>query len=538
MQKIEMNKIFFLMGVPLFVLLIFLSYRLIPFAFDDAYIHFRISENLAQYGRPYFNLEEQVMVTSSPVWTCVLAILSKIWKLPLIVALFNSVLTIIGSIAWLRCLAILYKKVSRWMALLFMLGYVGIMIPSCVGLMETPLAMLFMAISVLLLLQGRAIGWLCVALAVFTRLELIVIVPFFAIAVFCDKRITVYRHIIFFAGTMMILAVMTWVFYGTLIPQPVVAKQIVYADSRADVFDLIFYNILPRLKYPILGFRLGWTIQSSLISILAWAWMPSVFLWAGVMLGRLPWKSMLRDRSQIWMISVGAGGISIALAYIFKHVFLHDWYMPLFAVPILFLFFAIAISSTGIFYRIPIFVFLMVPLSMLLQYSLGSHWTQLLPTRASGARVQRYIEAGSILYQLFPDAKLMTSEIGGLGYSFKGCILDGVGIASPDAVKHHPLTIGTQRLHARTGAIPAAYVNEKKPELIVSYPLFAQDFESSPYVDLYHKFSVPAFSAKCREQIKASSIWGCNVLNIYIRKDFAGPVKYGAITNQLGAALN
>lgn len=34
------------------------SLRLLPFASDDAYIHFRIAENFAQNGNPYFNSVE------------------------------------------------------------------------------------------------------------------------------------------------------------------------------------------------------------------------------------------------------------------------------------------------------------------------------------------------------------------------------------------------------------------------------------------------------------------------------------------------
>lgn len=40
---------------------------------DDAYIHLRIAQNLIRTGHPYFNPGDPVMVTSSPIWTIVLA---------------------------------------------------------------------------------------------------------------------------------------------------------------------------------------------------------------------------------------------------------------------------------------------------------------------------------------------------------------------------------------------------------------------------------------------------------------------------------
>jgi hypothetical protein len=501
------------------VLIALLSVRLVPFAYDDAYIHFRIAENLARHGQPYFNLGERIMSTSSPVWTCVLAALSTLWvALPLTVALLNSVLTIAGAVAWMQCLTILNVMVSRWMKLLFVLGYVGIIIPSSVGLMETPLAMVIIVVAVLFLSQDKPVGWGFVALAIFTRFELMVFVPFFTIAVFRIKHRSICQHAIFFVGAIAILASLTWICYGTVIPHAAVAKQIVYNPCKTDVFVRVFYSIFP--------------LQRFIESFLA---IPFVLCICGLFcaaLGLLPWNSMLHDKNHVWTIAIGAGGASIAIAYVLKNVFLFGWYIPLYYIPTLFFFTIVA--SNGLLHRITFFVLATASLSLLMQFSFGGIWTEYLPTRASGARVQRYIEVGTLLHRLFPDAQLMTSEIGGLGYGFKGYILDGCGLISPDALKHHPLKVGTQRLHSGFGAIPAAYVNEKKPELIVSYPTLIE-LDKTLYADLYEKISVASFSERYQKQIKESSVFRSEVLSIYIRKDIVDRRKIRIITNELNA---
>jgi hypothetical protein len=504
------------------MLVALISWKLVPFAYDDAYIHFRIAENLAQMGQPYFNIGERIMATSSPVWTYLLASLSKLGlALPQSVAVINPIITMAGVVVWMRCLAILDVLPSRWITVLFPIGYVGIMIPACLGLMETPLAMLLLGVAMLLLLHDKALGWVIVALAIFTRIELLVFVPFFAISALRRKHTSIIRHISYFASAMAILISVTWISYGTLIPQAVIAKQIVYDLPRTEVIKNVVFSLLPReiesLPVWLIGLGACFLLFTTLNSI--------------------SWKSLLDDDNEIWIISMGAGGTSIALAYIFRQVFLHNWYIPLFAIPLLFFFFGIP-KAKRILHRIPIFVFLIVPLSILIQFSRGAIWTEHLPTRATGARVQRYLEVGVLLYGHLPDARLMTSEIGGLGYSFRGYILDGVGLITPDALKHHPIKVGRRRSDPGIGAIPAEFVNEEKPELIVTYPVFVEEFDNSSYTEMYQKLSMPAFSDTYQALIKENRIWGNKVLFVYIRNDLTDSGLIPILVNNFRATLD
>jgi hypothetical protein len=162
----------------------------------------------------------------------------------------------------------------------------------------------------------------------------------------------------------------------------------------------------------------------------------------------------------------------------------------------------------------------LLPISNLFLYSYAAFISPLvLPTVCGEIRVQRYLQVGDYLYGLFPGAKLLSSEIGGLGYSFAGEIIDAAGLVTPSALKYHPMKIPEQRSSGRIGGIPAKLVGDISPDLIVSYPTFVQEFDHSPYVNAYTKISVPAFTKDSQEKTSCTELWGDDDLYIYIRND-------------------
>jgi len=105
----------------------YISVKLKPFAEDDAYIHFRIAENLVKYQAPYFNLSERVMATSSFIWTIFLAGLTLLNEpLPTLVAIVNPALTVLGSVIWtLLLMRLVHKEISPLLLVWFQCVYVG-----------------------------------------------------------------------------------------------------------------------------------------------------------------------------------------------------------------------------------------------------------------------------------------------------------------------------------------------------------------------------------------------------------------------------
>ncbi|MEA3349876.1 MAG: hypothetical protein U9Q82_04570 [Chloroflexota bacterium] len=517
-----------------FVVVAVISLRLLPFAFDDAYIHFRIAENFARDGMPYFNSEQPVMGTSSPVWTYVLTLLALTHiSLPIIVALLNSGLTVLGAVVWSRLLdKIVDRPFSKMLLWIFSSVYVGILLPSSAGLMETPLAMLLVAWACLLLLNKSPFAWTVIVIGVFTRYELVVFVFFVGVLQFVSDRRHLFRNTICFLLPFVLLSLSVLLLFSTLVPQPVSAKQIVYSLSRESVFHNAFYSLVPKLDYPILGIHFGVRAQHLISAGISWAWVAGVFFFAGLTFYSLPLSEFFQNVHQRWVLCIGITGVMIMLAYILKRVFLHAWYAPLFCIPIVFFFFAT--SRMSLFATLAALGLAVLPSSTLVEYSMAAvGYTHILRTATSGARVQRYMEVGSVLNRIFPTARLMTSEIGGLGYSFRGELLDGVGLITPNALKYHPLTGAASGI----GGIPADFVRNMSPELIVSYPVFLKDFKETDISEQYLRLQISAFSDEYSIRSGADSIWGCDKLYIYIRRDVVDHNKTQILKKDLGATL-
>lgn len=348
-------------------LLAVVSIQCLPFAFDDAYIHFRIAENFVEYGAPYFNTSDAVMATSSPVWTCVLALLSMApIALPLLTAILNSLLTAIGSLVWSSVLQqVVEKEVSSLALWLFRLVYVGVMLPSSVGLVETPLALLLFGWSALLLIRGSSFAWSLITLAVFTRYELMVFALLTAAMQLATTRANVLRSVLLGLIPLAILSSFLVFYFSSPIPHTVTAKRIVYSLSSTQVLREVFYNLIPKHDHPVLGLSMAWPLQMFASTLLAWVGMVGVFLLAAVVCCTLPFSRMLSDNRQRWGLCIGVTGVLIGLAYIVKHVFLHEWYVPLFVIPILL--FAFAVSSRNYLAYIAAGTLALLPLATLVE---------------------------------------------------------------------------------------------------------------------------------------------------------------------------
>jgi hypothetical protein len=139
----------------------------------------------------------------------------------------------------------------------------------------------------------------------------------------------------------------------------------------------------------------------------------------------------------------------------------------------------------------------------------------------SGSRVKMYLSVGNLLHKEYPNSNLLTSEIGGLGYSFQGKILDAAGLASPDALKYHPMKVPEERSSGGYGAIPPEYVRSTNPELIVSYDHLAEALLRADILEKYQVITIPVYLPQDAQYTESKSIWGSQYLRIYIRRDLS-----------------
>ncbi len=543
-----------------FILAIVISLRLYPFAFDDAYIHFRIAENFANHSLPYFNTSEPVLSTSSFPWICIIAILVKLhFSLPISVAIINAILAFCGSYIWSEFLQ--EPKRNCVLQIIFQIIYLGILLPSMTGLMEIPFSLLLLGLAIRNIKGDKIIGWSFLAIAVFTRYEFFV----FAIVVGLYELISdigwknKLKSLLFFIIPFTVIVAVLLFFFDTIVPNTIYAKKLIYFVPIKIIVNNILLSIFTIPNFSNLNcFFMANESLTTFFSKVPYIWkvvivvnLVAVIVYHSNMLGKKNLKLIS------WNTIIFFGGIGIAIGYIWQRVFLFDWYLPLYLVPI----------SIGIFSLLQIdfkenkdryargnflslcqricitslsFLFCVQPLTNFLLYSYSSIFDlSKVPSAPMNLRVQRYIEVGQGIYSILPNATLLTNEIGGLGYSFKGKIIDAAGLISPELFTILEKESSDQNNQKTSGTIPAELVEEIKPDIVISFPLLAGSFEGS-YAHLnYEKFSVPAISQEWQAKTGHKLIWGSPDLYIYVNRNFQNKDKISDyLVSQLNARSN
>jgi hypothetical protein len=496
------------------------------FAYDDAYIHFRIAENFITYGVPYFNPSEQVMVTSSSGWTLLvsgLALLSRLTT-PLIdlcgwTAIFNGITTSLGCLLYLRLLRRAQPDRPRFIVqLLFGIAYLSQMIKPSLGLMETPFAMLLAGLALHQLLDNRPYSLLLFSLLPFFRPELAVLSLLATGYAIFVQRASLKRLLLLLLGALPMI-LFNLIFFGTLIPNTIHAKSLVYtlgygetiaqflARMIDDVFLLRLLNLFPSTHQLIYVF-LFLILLSGILAIY---------------LLQQAWKGL---HQMIWQVDpffliLLLWSIGLIGAYSVMRTKLFTWYEPLYLIPA-WLGVCIALSSfqsklSG-WVAIPLIVsqgigILEIILAIVVNPVIYQDFGET-------ARVRRYLTVGQELYACYPQARLMTSEIGALGYAFHGYIYDGMDLASPSALSFHPMPIPDQRQSGSIGAIPVEFIQQEQPDIILSYDVFIESFLRSQIIGQYALYPIAILNENDQQLSGIQDVWGSKNLNIFINKDF------------------
>ena len=494
-------------ALVLFAVLAALQSRLGAYAFDDAYIHFRIARHLAEHGHPYYNLGEAVMASSSTGWTIVLAAFFALGGSASSVALLEAAFTTLAVVVYTRLIAAAAGKAAvSWREAL---ASFFIIVPSLMmaggGLMETPLAILLAGLAMLDFERGRPRAFAWLALACFVRVELGALgVALLVVALMQRRRLG--PILAWGAAAALPFVLYDLYFFGTLIPNTIRAKQLGYSLSWQQSLDQVGPSVaLGPASFPIA---------------------PGAALLVGAML--------LFAKPISWTARASfATGCAILAVYIVSHGYVFDWYVPLFTVPILWALAACLLSpaleprALRALAALALVIPLLPPVLRLPAFVAGA-WRNpaLSPQFAGGARTRQYIEVAEVLAKRYPGATLLSSEVGGLGWGFPGHIADGFGLVSPAAQKFHPMRVPEERLIGTLGAIPPGYVAEVRPELIVSYDMLAEALQRSGVIRQYTLQSLPLFTeadaAKAAQVGVPRMLWGVPMrLQVWVRNDVA-----------------
>jgi hypothetical protein len=510
------NWLAWLITLFLFCFLIVIHVRLYQYAFDDAYIHFRVARNFFENGSPYYNTGEIVKVSTSSGWIVFLTILFGIARLfridnnfPLLISIINALITFSGMLVFTKVGEILLnKQLSLSMKMLFQIPYIVFLLPSSIGLMETPFALLITGLGICFLLQSKPFGFALLGIAAYIRLELLILLALTSLFIYIRKQYRLLIIIGYIAIGSLPFFIFDYYFFHTALPHSIVAKSIVYSIAWFIPAANMLFNSLP--QSPLNNSFVGITFISTIIISV-------------VLITTIAAIKEQKENNIFWPILFCAWGFLVVGGYIIGHTLIVEWYKPLYTIPFLIACFLCSFTidqPRKIIIRSLLIVICMVSIGSMTRIFYSSLFNpgafDLFETES---RVKVYLKIGSILNDEYPNATLLTSEIGGLGYSFQGRILDAAGLASPAALEYHPMKVPEERASGNIGAIPPGYVKQYSPDLIVSYDYFAQALLNNEIIHQYNVILIPAFLPEDAIYSESKTIWGSRFVRIYIRKD-------------------
>lgn len=459
---------------------------------DDAYIHLRIARHFAEAGVPYYNIGERVNGSSSLLWTVLLCALFKLFGASAVILPVLEWALIAGVFA--VCVELLRERFAPPIAVMAAFVVVSSFLLNVAALwMETPAALLFFLLSIFSL-RRESFLWAGVfaGLAFLTRLELAL---WFVIAFLFTQNAS--QKKLFFTGVapfLLFYMVFNGYFFGSLLPNTISAKSRVYHVNFQDFW--FFLHVTPLIGLYLFGFCV------------------------------LQFFLLLERKSSVWVFPTSLVSTILLFLYFSRGTMMFQWYLPLILLPLA-LTFLMTRSSKRVY--------------IVLHSALGgfilSSWTSRAisegvglvqnrpaanPESLSGERVRQYQRIGDLLYRRYPNATLMTSEIGGLGWTYKGEILDSVGLVSPRFLKYHPMAVPEDRATTATGAIPPGAVHEAQPDLIVSMQIFSQAFRRDfghgrfPEYQLWKRFPVVDFARP--PGTAAPTVFGSAYTEVYIHR--------------------
>ena len=493
------------------VVLAVCAVRMAGLAADDAFIHRRIARNYQTLGQPYFNVNQRVMVTSSPLWTILLAASGATLPVANPVPWLEWIFMLLGAAAAYLLLLHAADRESHLSTLVFpalaFLWVFGANFLSAISQMETPCAIALMLWGCLGIATKKNWGMPLLVLACFCRYECVLLCFFAALWVTRSRRWTK-AYLLISSGIGLLGLVWLLREYGTLIPNTVIAKSHLYLISYRHVAGGLVGSKWGKVVYPVLA-------------VLWWLY------------GRD--RRVRPDPVAIILVGFGA---SLGVAYVVRKTFIFSWYLPLVWVPLAIGILLLtnrkqtrpAIVGAGLTAAmlVPLFWSDLSILPVALREPPGN-----MAGFAESARVHEYRRIGAALYQQCPSGTLMTSEIGGLGWGFQGTILDGAGLGSPEAIRYHPMRVPQERSNGGLGEIPPGFIRERHPDLIVSYDAFAEAALPAARSLGYIDYAYPMFVRGEREGM--DDLWGARQMHVLVSPD--GRCSPPAVDQAVRAAL-
>ncbi|MEO8376046.1 MAG: hypothetical protein ABI579_00110 [Candidatus Sumerlaeota bacterium] len=422
-----------------------------PHIIDDSFITFRYARNLGTGHGLVFQDGERVLGFSAPLWTLILSMAEFLGLSIPIAAVGLSY----GSYAALALLVFRIgcatnRRTSSFLTIAFLTISVFFYILLASG-MET---MLYTAVTTGLLLsvvtrRWRHVGALA-GLAMFTRYDgLITVIVSLVFTLWLGGWRTALKQALIAAAIYLPWFLFSWGYYGSPIPQTIIAKKAVhYVD-----WSLLFKTYIPIY----LSFQPLWAL-----------WFAAA-TWGGVTLAR-------RDRAfailPAWVLAFGGTFLAAKTA-----VPAFIWYLaPLY--PIMFFLGVVGLEELSAKLARWNIARLLIPALLLLYH--GYFFLQKARTEGSSviAREEAYRQNAQVLNQFVkPGYKILVGEVGTLGWYVRDAtIIDGYGLITPEVstIRRENRAWMLQRgipLHDHTDGTPEAtleMVRRFSPDVITA----------------------------------------------------------------------
>ena len=428
--------------------------------YDDAYIHARIAENWVSYGAPVFNEGAVFKASSSTGFVLLIALLRPLFGTIGAIRAIESLAifaTVYGLFHWIS-LSAQRRAAKLWVAV----AALPAVLLAAYGGMETPIVCALLVAAALLHGRGRdgAVVFL-IALCTWFRFEAIWLLLVMAFYYAHSRKST--RILLYAAPFAMLIATELYLL-GEIVPQAARIKSVAYGfPLRNSLRNVLSFDLMPY------GYLIG-----ALLLVL--------FAGHAVTVARNRWRLELPD--VLLMFSAAVMG-----AWIVGRTVVFPWYYCLLTFP-----FAVAtmVLVDEASSRTPRLLVRLHYVAVAVFCVLGATkaWATFGVTGEDhvNLRVYRYRDIGTALFAHCPTCTVVSSEVGGLGYAFKGRVYDAFGLGDPDAARFHPLKVPEERRGYWVGAIPPEYVRYRDPDYVVSMPLFSEALRRSAVLGAYQAY--------------------------------------------------
>lgn len=435
----SINKDKFLFIVPLLTIIIRgVIFYFIPHTYEDAFITFKYSENLASGNGLVYNLGERVYGTTTPFFAIILASFKYFGVSSIISSLIINLIS--ESITSL----IVYKYLKDYSLGIasFFISLLFVFSPSNISWsiqgMETAFFGMLIATSFYnLYKKNYQLALLFAFLSAITRIDGLSVVLVIILFTMLEKKLFAFRILI-----MPLLLFVAWliflqIYFGSFLPNSMLAKLILYSGHSTSIF--------PNASVIFSKFFFSGYYSSSIITIL-------------FIIG-----SFVVIRTQIRFLPMIIWFYIYYIALIVSKTLIHGWYL----VPPLFVF--ITVSGVGILFlfnillstlpkydnhlRIALFVSIILFSAMALMLKLDQMKSELNYEEAVRKPIGNYLRNNTP-----QNSTVFLEPIGIIGYFSNRYIFDDAALISPLFLEINRLPYNAISVYKKIDLVKADYV--------------------------------------------------------------------------------